>query len=72
MTVHKEENAQAVRGFIRRVDHTLQQAFTEKSLETIKSEESGSQKIGELNSTQSVEVSKNATHLNNVFPELSA
>ena len=70
--VHKEENAQAVRGFIRRVDHTLKQAFTENSLEAIKSEESGSQKIGELNSLQSVEISKKANHLNNLFPELSA
>ena len=70
--VHKEGNSQAVRGFIRRVDHTLKQAFMENSLEAIKSEESGSQKIGELNSPQSVEISKNSNHLNNLFPELSA
>ena len=58
---HKEENVQAVREFIRRVDHTLKQAFMEDSLEAIKSEESGSQKIGELNSPQSVEISKMQT-----------
>ena len=70
--VHKEENMQAVRGFIRRVDHALKQAFMEDSLEAIKSEESGSQKIGKLNSLQSAEISKNANHLNNLFPELSS
>ena len=59
--VHKEENAQVVRGFIRRVDHTLRQAFMENSLEAIKSEKSGSQKIGELNSPQSAEVSNMQT-----------
>ena len=41
-------------------------------MEAIKSEESGSQKIVELNSPQSAETSKNSNHLNNLFPELSA
>ena len=70
--VHKEEYAQAVRGFLKRIDHTLKQSFTENSLEAIKLEENGSQKIGELNSPQSVEITKNSQHLNRLFPELSA
>ena len=69
--VHKQEYAPAVRGFLKIIDHTLKQAFTEESLEAIKSEESGSQKIGELNSPQSEEITKNSQHLNNFFPELS-
>ena len=60
-----------MRGFLRTVHNKLQHTFTDKSLGKIKTAENGSQKIGELNSPQSAEVSKNAHHLNSLFPELS-
>ena len=61
-----------MRGFLRTVHNKLHHVFTDESLGKIKTAENGSQKIGELNSPQSVEVSKNAHHLNSLFPELSA